>query len=264
MAEETTPPPGKKKLNRNQKIAIGVGAAVIIGFLYWRQRQAAATAAAAAPTTGDTTGTGTDALGLSSDTGPGVYGAQTSAASSTTVGNVSTNQDWYAAALQAAEDAGYDASTAAVALSTFLDHQPLTAAQQQIVRIGLAAAGNPPVGTFTIITATSAAPTGSTGTSKGSTGVGNTKPPSRGGAPVPAPAPAAHKYPERRTYHIVRQGESFSSIASGQHTGLSGQELYSYQFTPQAGRSASAQATLRRQGANLVHVGQSVAIPYPK
>jgi hypothetical protein len=138
---------------KQKKIAIGVAAVGGAGYLYYRHRANAAAAAAAPADTSGTSAADTAALGLSSATGPGVYGAQGSAASSTTVGSVTTNQDWYAAALSGAEDAGYDAAAAGVALSAYLAHQPLTAAQQTIVRIGLAAAGNPPSGTFTIITA---------------------------------------------------------------------------------------------------------------
>lgn len=146
MPEDIKPPSGLKK--NQTKILLGVGVAGA-GYLYYRNRQANAAAAAAVPAAGSTTDTG---LGVPTDTGPGTYGTQYSAASSSTVGTVSTNQDWYNTALTAVEDAGYDSATAATALSAYLASQPLTAAQQTIVRIGLAAAGNPPVGSFSIIT----------------------------------------------------------------------------------------------------------------
>jgi hypothetical protein len=140
-------PKGVKMDPKKVKIIAGVGA-IAAGYLYYRNRQAAS-AAPAAP--GDAvTDTG---LGVPTSTGPGAYATDTSAASSTTVGTVTTNADWYSAALTAVEDAGYDSGTAATALSLYLGNQPLTAAQQTIVRVGLAAAGSPPVGTFTIITA---------------------------------------------------------------------------------------------------------------
>jgi hypothetical protein len=163
---------------RKKKIVIaGAGVLAVGGYVYYRRRAAAAAAAAAAPADGSSTAD-TAALGLSSATGPGVYGAQGSAASSTTVGNApTTNQDWYAAALSAAEDAGYDAGTAAAALAAYLGHQPLTAAQQTVVRIGLGAAGNPPSGTFTIITAPATSGPGQP-------------------APAPAPAPAPGPVPD--------------------------------------------------------------------
>jgi hypothetical protein len=154
---------------KQKKIAVGVAVAGGAGYLWYRRRAAAAAAAAAA--TSGTSATDTAATAMPTSTGPGVYGAQGSAASSTTVGSVSTNQDWYAAALTGAQDAGYDAGTAGTALSAYLDHQALTPTQQTIVRIGLAAAGNPPSGTFTIITA---APTSGPGLPA----------PSPGGAPA--------------------------------------------------------------------------------
>lgn len=162
MAEEETPPPGNggKKLSRNAKIGVGVGA-VVLAYLYYRHQQSQAAAAAVNPadqTVAQPTDTG---VPLGTDTGPGSYGTNYSAASSSTIGNVSTNADWFNAALQACENAGYDAQTASVALSAFLASQPLTAQQQQIVRIGLAAAGQPPQGPTGIVTAPT--PTGGTG-----------------------------------------------------------------------------------------------------
>jgi hypothetical protein len=137
---------------RKKKMVIAGAGVVALGGFWWYRRQTAAAAAAAAPA--GTSGADTAALGLDSAVGPGVYGAQGTAASSSTVGAApTTNQDWYAAALAGAEDAGYDSGTAATALSAYLAHQPLTPAQQTVVRIGLGAAGNPPSGTFTIVTA---------------------------------------------------------------------------------------------------------------
>ncbi len=152
MSDTTAPPAGKKLDPKKIKIIGGVGLA-LAAYLYYRNRQSAAAAAATPATTTDT------GMGTLTDTGPGAYGTQYSASSNSTVGNVTTNADWYQAALTAVEDAGYDSATAATALSAYLGAQPLTAAQQTIVRIGIAAAGSPPVGTFTIITA----PTGTTG-----------------------------------------------------------------------------------------------------
>lgn len=83
--------------------------------------------------------------------------------------------------------------------------------------------------------------------------------------PTPKPGPPpSHRYPTRKDWHTVLPGESYSAIAQHTGTGLSGQALYDYQFTSQAGHSAAAAATLRRQTARVLHTGQSVAIPYPR
>lgn len=163
MAEENTPPPGKggPKLSKNAKVGIGAGAVALAAYLYYRSRANAAAAAAAVPAADQSVAGATDTgVPLGTDTGPGSYGTNYSAASTSTVGNVSTNADWFNAALTAAEAAGYDAQTASVALSSFLGSQPLTAQQQQIVRIGLAAAGQPPQGPTGIVSA----PTGTSTT----------------------------------------------------------------------------------------------------
>lgn len=179
MSGTDAPPAGKRPDPKKLKIFAGVGLA-LAAYLYYRNKQSAAAAAATPATTTDT------GLGVPTDTGPGAYGTQYSASSSSTVGNVTTNADWYQAALTAVEDAGYDSATAATALSAYLGAQPLTAAQQTIVRIGIAAAGSPPVGTFTIITA----PTGTTG----------------GGTTVPPavwPAVSGPRVPQRTTHTIT-------------------------------------------------------------
>lgn len=152
---------GPHKLSKRARIGVVAAGVGLAGYLWWQRRQASAAAAAAAPAVAGDAASATDTatLGMDAGAGPGVYGATGTAASSSTVGTVSTNADWYNAALSAVLDAGYDNATAAAALSAYLDHQPLTAAQQGIVRIGLAAAGTPPTGTFTIISAPPPAPT---------------------------------------------------------------------------------------------------------
>ena len=178
MADEM-PGAGGPKLDRNKKIMIVVGGVGIAGVLWWRQRSAAAAAAAAVPSGATSTDSGTDLSDYGNDASlndegdlgyddsadlAGLYGTGSGALS-----GISSNADWYAAALQAAENVGYDPATAATALSAYLAAQPLTTQQQQIVQVGLAAAGTPPMGTFTIIpeptgTTTTTPPAGGTTT----------------------------------------------------------------------------------------------------
>jgi hypothetical protein len=213
---------GGKALGKNQKIAIGVGGAGIAYYLYYRNKQAAAAAAAVPAPSDQVSPTDTTAQGLSSDTGPGVYGAQGTAASNTVVGSVSTNQDWYSTALSAVEDAGYDAGTAAAALSAYLGHQQLTTAQQTIVRIGLAAAGNPPVGSFTIITTPTPVPTPT---------------PTPTPAPTPAPVDVAPKTPANLRLLDVTP----TTISLGWNTSTSG--AYQYHLYQGASRVATVFGT---------------------
>ena len=81
--------------------------------------------------------------------------------------------------------------------------------------------------------------------------------------PTPAPAPQ-HRYPERKDWHDNVSGDNYSKIAQQYGTGLSGQELYNYQFLPEAGRSPEAIAELRQYGPNRIYAGGSTAIPYPR
>jgi hypothetical protein len=90
-----------------------------------------------------------------------------------------------------------------------------------------------------------------------------TKPPTTPTKPT-TPTPSTNVYPKRRKFHTVIHTENYSTIASEEKTGLTGEELFAYQALPQAGHSAAAAAKLKKQGANLLLAGQSVAIPYPK
>jgi hypothetical protein len=91
-----------------------------------------------------------------------------------------------------------------------------------------------------------------------------TPPPGGTTKPPPVVHPVVNKYPKKRTTYVVVRNDNFTSIAQKEKTGLTGVELYNYQFTSQAGRSASAQATIRKRGKDLVYAGETVAIPYPK
>ena len=163
------------KLDTKKKIMIGAGALALIGFLWWRQRSSAAAAAAAAAPAADTgsADSGTDLSGFGTDASlsdEGDLGYDTSGIGGdygygSALSGISSNADWYAAALQAAENVGYDPATAATALSAYLASQPLTSQQQQIVQVGLAAAGTPPMGIYSIIPEpTGTTTTGTTGT----------------------------------------------------------------------------------------------------
>lgn len=131
--------------------ALAIGALAI----WWWVRNRSAAAPAAADTTAAADSIGTIGADLGSSSGSGGYYYPGSASSDTTVpgGGFATNAEWYAAALSAAVDAGYSNMLAATALGNYLAHRPLTAQEQQVVRVGLGAAGNPPVGSYSIVSA---------------------------------------------------------------------------------------------------------------
>lgn len=140
-----------------------VAGAGIGGYVLWRYWQASrAAAAAAAATPPESTGT---IGGIDTGSGSGGYYDPNAGgiSGSSTVGDVmTTDAQWYAAALLALEDAGYDTGAAALALGKYLRSEPLTPAEQDMVKVALAAAGNPPSGAKAIITDTSPTPSGLT------------------------------------------------------------------------------------------------------
>lgn len=71
------------------------------------------------------------------------------------------------------------------------------------------------------------------------------------------PSKPAEKTPIK---HIVKSGESYSSIAKAEHYSGSGQSLYQYNITSSP-HSAAAKAKLKKQGADLLLRGQTVYVP---
>lgn len=80
----------------------------------------------------------------------------------------------------------------------------------------------------------------------------------------PTTVPSASKYPKRRLVYTAKKGDNYSTISAKYKTGLSGIDLYNYQFTKEAGRTASAKAVLKERGPNLIYAGTTVAVPYAK
>ncbi|MFG2848491.1 hypothetical protein ACGF12_35830 [Kitasatospora sp. NPDC048296] len=81
--------------------------------------------------------------------------------------------------------------------------------------------------------------------------------------PAPAPTPSQPAYPTYWTSHTNQHGDSYSSIAQQYGLNISGDELYQYQFSGEAGRPASTQAVLRQRG-YLLYAGGETEIPYPR
>jgi hypothetical protein len=100
-------------------------------------------------------------------------------------------------------------------------------------------------------------------TTSASTTGASAAPPPPSPSPSPQPQPA-HHYPELKTWHTNVHDDNYTAIAQQYGTGLSGNELYQYQFTPEAGRSAGALAELRQYGPDRIYAGGSTAIPYPR
>lgn len=79
--------------------------------------------------------------------GGGYYYGSGGAGSSSVIGQaIATNAQWFTTAMDALTAAGWDSQPAATALGKYLDKQPLTAVEETMVRVALAAAGPPPEG----------------------------------------------------------------------------------------------------------------------
>jgi hypothetical protein len=165
---------------KNKKMYLIGGAAglAIVGFLYIRNKNSSSAANTAAstsidPATGYAYGSPEDLAALAEQQQTGTidpstgyaYGsAQDTAALAaqsgssgyynpvgTTTSTITTNAEWEQEAESLLASSGYNGTTVAAALNAYLAGLPLTSDQQSIVQVALAEAGNPPVGSFSII-----------------------------------------------------------------------------------------------------------------
>jgi hypothetical protein len=125
-----------------------------------------------------------------------------------------------------------------------------------VVRAALAMAGPPPVGTYVIIPIVGSPPPTTTPPPVTTPPPATTKPPTT--------TTTVHKYPERKQFHTNKGDDNYTKIAQQYGTGLTGRQLYDYQFLPQAGRSPEAIAKLRSYGPDRIYPTGTTAIPYPK
>lgn len=134
-------------------VYLGLGAAVIVGYAWWRNGQAAPASSEAAMDAAYDDGYVTQATpGEGGFWGSGGGGTSSETDSGNTSGMplMRTNAEWVQYATEQLSAAGTNANTVQSALGKFLDRQALTTAEQDIARRALAAAGPPPVGTYVI------------------------------------------------------------------------------------------------------------------
>lgn len=77
-------------------------------------------------------------------------------------------------------------------------------------------------------------------------------------------SPSSPKYPTKWKSVVNGPNSNYSALAQKYGLKISGKELYDYQFTAQAGRPASTQATLRKRGPSLIYAAGTTVLPYPK
>ncbi|MFJ8188083.1 hypothetical protein [Streptomyces sp. NPDC096105] len=82
--------------------------------------------------------------------------------------------------------------------------------------------------------------------------------------PKPPTKPPARVYPKRWKSVVNGKNSSYSTIAAKYKLGISGMELYQYQLSKEAGRSAATRATLRKRGPHLIYAAGTTVLPYPK
>lgn len=137
----TDTPAGPVKLPTGQRRWIILGSAAVVGWFGWRWWQGRQSAGA--PATADVGETLTPSGVVGAPVSGNVQYAGTSQGTS---GAPANNAEWTAGAVQKLSDGGWSAMAVYAALGDFLARQPLTAAEQQIVRAAIAAVGNPPQG----------------------------------------------------------------------------------------------------------------------
>lgn len=135
------------------------------GFAYGSAQDTAALAAQASsteidPATGYPYGSAQDESALSTEDGAVQDTGAAYNPVSVSPTAVQTNAAWAQAAQQSLSSIGYDPETIAGALGAYLGHIGLTPTQVNIVQVAIAEEGPPPVGSFSIIAATTAPSTG--------------------------------------------------------------------------------------------------------
>lgn len=234
-------------------VIIGGVALVVVVYAWWKNSTVAAEDIPADTTYDDgyvTQATPGD-LGYSSGTSAGSDSGSSDYAG---IPLLRTNADWTRYATEQLSAAGRDPATVQSALGKYLDRQPLTGAEQDVVRAALAAAGKPPEGSFVITPAIEApapsalsAPTGVKGTAAGSTAVNLTWNAVQGAG----------------NYRVYRKGVSQNVAASYDNKAQIGglQPNTSYTFYVAAGQAGTEKMGPRSSGVTVKTSGVSLAKP---
>lgn len=199
-------PPGKAP--RKVLIVGGLGAALFIGYSYWRRSQ---TPVAVDPNAVDPVTTS-----LPDPTLPTV--------TTTTVPNntdvIATNSQWTQRATEYLSGQGFDGGFVSSTLGKFLQRRALTSAEQDVVLAALAAFGQPPSGGPYTVMSAPAAPAGSKLPSPHLSVRPNTT----------TPTSVIIQWtiiPGATVYHVIRDGKHL--IDQYQGAGLTVQRKHSYQ-----------------------------------
>lgn len=273
MAEDLTVPVAGKVNKRATLIAAGVAAAYV-GWHWYQARSGAGTGTGGVAGADAQSSAGEGDGSVSSYSNPATYGGGSASfdSGSATSSAPQTDQQWTAAVVSDLGNIGYDPQTVAEALAAYLASQMLTQAQATIIRLAKAYEGpapqhpNLPILVQPAGGTSSGSGSGSGGTSSGSGGSGGsgsggtTKPPTK----TPTPPSNPNVYPKRWKSVVNGPGATYSSLAVKYQLGISGEELYQYQLSKEAGRPASTVATLKKRGPGLIYPTGTTVLPYPK
>ncbi len=134
--------PGLGPVDRKWLVIAGAGGVILVGYMWLRRRANNAAAGAVDPATGSVGDTGFN------NPVPGASGSDT--IDNTTPGTITTNAQWVNDAATRLGDL-YDAQFVIATLGKYLDGQPLTHDEANLVRSAWAVSGHPPVGDPPII-----------------------------------------------------------------------------------------------------------------
>ena len=241
MMADTIDIPHVGTVKRQQVFIVGGVAAGVVGYAWWRSRSTPVDTgevpAAAAPE---------DPYGGLTDSGiGGAVGGYDDRGSDTGTTGPTTNAEWTAVVKERLADS-YEPSAISDAIGRYLGRQPLSTQDQTIVQAAIAAAGYPPVGSYTVITGgdtpLKVAPSGVKGTA-GSTTVDLSW----------VGVPGAHRY---RIYQYgIKENVGVSIDTKKQVGGLDPGKSYRFAVAAEtaAGKvgPASSWVTVKTKGASL-------------
>jgi hypothetical protein len=180
----------------------GAGAAVLMGYLWWRKKRTPVT-----PSTVDTSGADTSGVGGLASGGGGGGMSAIADSSLPQVGTPTSNPQWSALVMQQLAGSNADPNALATALGLYLTGGAVTHDQELLIDEAIAVAGYPPV----------SGPTGYPPAIHSQPATGQTNPPpAPAPTPTPAPTPGPTPAPAHRTFTVKPwplPGSSLWSIA---------------------------------------------------
>ncbi|MFG3244846.1 hypothetical protein [Streptomyces sp. NPDC048157] len=243
---------------------LAVGGGLI--FAYYMRSNSSASDTGADETAPDTGGTGTGSwpYGVPNGVGQWNNGGDGQEDDDDKGTLPTTNEQWQRRAVQVLVGLGYEAVAVDRAIGAYLGGDSLTTIQRAIINEAILRIGPPPVSPPPPTSPDKPPPVVTPPTTKPPvvppTPTFPTKPKPK---PTPTPTPG-NVYPKRWKSVVNGPNSSYSKISAKYKLNISGQALYDYQFSKEAGRPASTKATLKKRGPNLIYAAGTTVLPYPK